>query len=239
MFKYILAFGVLTLLSANSSAQQNDGVLELANEPGFTERFSGNTQVSGQFLSGLVYATELSKLDLAEFRLSYSRSSDSTPELVCVRVTSDDGRYWASNLYRAKGSFNSAPVVPIPTSYDEQLKAYDASSLLVLATFSDNCNETTGKTYVPGLLGKKNNNSALIAYVNVSQSKVIATLSDTEGTVVQKVNCKKPSGGLKATFSHLCQIPTGEISKGDYNLAIGVRGLTGKTTEQDYVVHLE
>lgn len=228
------------LLASNASAQQNDGALELANEPGFTERFAGNTQVSGQFLSGLAYVTSLDKLDLSQLRLSYSRPSDATPATVCVRITSDDGRYWASNLYRAKGSFNSAPAVPIPTSYEEQLKAYDASSLLVLATFSDDCNEASGKTYVPGLLGEKKTGSELVAYVNVSQSRVSATLSDADGNTLQKVTCKKPDGGAKVTFSHLCRIPTNEISRqGDYNLAIGVRGLTGKATEQEYAVHLE
>lgn len=239
-YNILLCFGFWALSATSASAQQDDAALELANEPGFTERFAGNTQVSGQFLSGLAYASSLTEMDLSQLRLSYSRSSDVTPSLVCVRITSDDGRYWASNLYRAKGSFNSAPRVPIPTLYEEQLKAYDASSLLVLATFSDNCNEGSGKTYVPGLLGDNNKGSELVAYVNVSQSKVSATLSDSDGNVVQKVKCKKPESGSKVTFSHLCRIPANAISKqGDYKLAIGVRGLTGKATEQEYAVHLE
>ncbi|MHA6687647.1 hypothetical protein [Mesorhizobium sp. A556] len=235
-----LYFGFLTLLATSASAQQDDVMLELANQPEFTERFAGNTQVNGQFLSGLAYASSLNKLDLKQLRLSYSHPLDATANSVCVRITSDDGRYWASNLYRAKGSFNIAPRVPIPTSYEEQLKAYDASSLLVLAMFSENCNEASGKTYVPGMLGDKKEDAELIASVNVSQSKVSATLSDADGNIVQKVKCKKPDGGAKVTFSHLCRIPANAITKqGDYKLAIGVRGLTGMATEQEYAVHLE
>lgn len=227
------------LLTASGAAAESPPMLELANSPGFTERFAGNTQVSGQFLSGLAYSTA-AELDLKDLRLAFSRTGQEDPALVCVRLATDDGRYWASNLYRAKNSFDTPPSVPVLTSYEDQLREYGAGGLLVLATLSDDCRETSGKTYVPGLLGPRTQERSLVAYVNVSQSRVSASLEDGDGTVVQKTSCKKPAEGTKVTYSHLCQFPVTDLAKaGTYKLKVSVKGLTGKATEQEYAVHLE
>ncbi|MBY5835193.1 hypothetical protein J3P71_28045 (plasmid) [Rhizobium leguminosarum] len=248
MYKKLINYGLsLTVFCAvvaseafTAAAEDQAAVLELANDPGFTERYAGNTQVSGQFLSGLAYSTGSTQLKLDDLRLSYSRRSDEAPKLVCVRVTTDDGRYWASNMYRANTTFSSPPKIPVPTKYGEQLNAYGPQNLLMLATFSRDCSDTAGKIYVPGLAGAKTANSELVAYVNVSQSKVTATLLKGDGRVVQKVNCKKPADGPKVTYSHVCPIPLPDTAASDgYKLLVGVRGLTGTTTEQEYALHLE
>lgn len=237
---YVVAGLVATAFSgASARADEQRPVLELANKSEFSERFAGNAQVSGQFLSGLAYQSDAGQLDLKQVRLSYTRPSAEIPASVCVRVTSDDGRYWASNMYRSTGTFHAAPAVPIPTQYGEQLQAYRPSGLLMLATFSESCNETVGKTYVPGLLGEKSGDR-LVAYVNVSQSKVSASLTDGQDTVLEQVTCRKPADGAKVTFSHLCNVSLAKLTyKGRYTLIVGVRGLTGKPAEQKYAVHIE
>lgn len=233
-----MASALLVLLPSGAGAE-SPPMLELANSPGFTERFAGNTQVSGQFLSGLAYST-VAALNLKDLRLAFSRAGGDDPDLICVRLATDDGRYWASNLYRAKDSFDTPPSVPVPTSYEDQLREYGADGLLVLATLSDDCRETSGKTYVPGLLGPGTHQGSLVAYVNVSQSRVSASLEDGDGTVLQKTSCKKPAEGTKVTYSHLCQFPVTDLAKaGTYKLKVSVKGLTGKATEQEYAVHLE
>ncbi len=236
---FTVCLTVATIIGGPARAGEEGAVLELANKPEFTERFAGNAQVSGQFLSGLAYRSDLGQLDLNQVRLSYTRDTKEPPSSVCVRVTSADGRYWASNMYRSAGEFNGPPAVPIPTAYGEQLQAYTPASLLMLATFSETCNDTAGKTYVPGLFGEKKG-TELVAYVNVSQSKVSATLTDRDGTILEKVTCRKPADGAKVTFSHLCNIALSKVTyKGNYRLLVEVRGLTGTSSGQEYAVHLE
>ena len=89
--------------------------------------------------AGFAYSTAPGKLDLDQFRLSYTGGDQDAPHLVCIRLTSDDGRYWAANLYRSAGNITAPPSVPVPTSYNEQLKSYGVDGLLVLATFSEDC----------------------------------------------------------------------------------------------------
>ncbi|WP_395517832.1 hypothetical protein [Pseudorhizobium flavum] len=234
-----MAFAAAVVVGGPAFTDELGPTLELASEPGFTERFAGNAQVSGQFLSGLAYQSGTDQVDLNQLRLSFTRPSEDVRGRVCVRLTSDDGRYWASNLYRSSGTFTSSPAVPIPTRYGEEIKSYGPSSLLMLATFSETCNETTGKVFVPGFIGSRAATADLVAYVNVSQSKVSAALTDESGLVLEKVTCRKPAGGSKVTFSHLCNIPVSGAFSGSYKLIVGVKGLTGKLTEQEYAIHLE
>src|SRR5690606_17573254 len=91
-----VAFAAAVLVVGNSALAQDKGpTLELANEPGVTERFAGDAEVSGQFLSGLAYQSGIGHVGLERLRLSYTAPSAEVPELVGVRVASDDARYWA------------------------------------------------------------------------------------------------------------------------------------------------
>ncbi|MCY0093250.1 hypothetical protein [Hoeflea ulvae] len=230
----------LFLIPVTAFAQTDSPVLELANVPDFNERYAGNTQVNGQFLSGLAYSGPITQGALDDLRLGLLRQSEAAPATICVRVMTDDGRYWAANMYRAAGGFSAPPKVPVHTRYAEQLSMYGSDSLLLLATLSENCNDFAGKTYVPAIIGAKRDAAGLLAYVNVSQSRVEARLQIDDQEAMEKVKCKKPIGGARVTYSHICDIPVTETMRGKaLHLVISVRGLTGTTTEQRYAVHVE
>ena len=221
-------------------AEVEDPVLELANRPGFNERYAGTTQVNGQFLSGLSYSAAVTHGALADLRLALLRKRETDPVMVCVRVTTDDGRYWAANMYRAASGFSVPPKVPVPTRYGQQLDTYGSDSLLLLATLADDCNDAASKVYVPAIVGTRQESSALQAYVNVSQSRVVAALEEQDNVVVEQGRCKKPAGGPRVTYSHICEIPVNDAMKGrTLQLVIGVKGLTGTATSQRYLVHVE
>jgi len=235
---------LLTLSVIPAPAFPLDGVavLELANDPGFTERYAGNTQVNGQFLSGLAIAGGASTHAFTDLKLALTGLSSSyvMPATVCVRVTTDDGRYWAANMYRATERFASPPKVPVPTRYAEQLNIYGSDNLLLLATLADNCNEASGKVYVPAIIGTAGKPAALLAYVNISQGRVLADLRGDNEKVLEKGSCKKPADGPRVTYSHICQISLSDSTRGQtLQLVIGVKGLTGQTAEQRYAVHVE
>jgi hypothetical protein len=238
IFSIFLA--ALFLASGSVRAEEQGPALELANAPGFTERYAGNTQVNGQFLSGLAYAGKTSAGAFADLKIGLLRDIAAAPSMLCVRVVTDDGRYWAANMYRANGAFDVPPKVPISTKYAEQLDVYGADSVLMLATLAEDCNEAVGKVYVPGIIGGKSPEPKLVAYVNVSQSKVSASLQADDKSLIEKGNCRKPAGGPRVTYSHVCEIAVPGSMKGKtVELVVGVKGLTGKATEQRYAVHVE
>ena len=223
-----------------SLASEPTPVLELANAPGFTERYAGNTQVNGQFLSGLSYVSGRPTGAFKDLKLAFVRRDDAAPQTLCVRLTSDDGRYWAANMYRATGLFSVPPRVPIPTKYRDQLDLYGANSLLMLATVANDCGETAQKIYVPGIIGESNEEQLLLAHVNVSQSKVLARLEAEDKSILQSGSCKKPIGGPRVTYSHICQVAIPTEARGKHvKLVIGVKGLTGQATEQRYAIHVD
>lgn len=223
-----------------SHATDSAPVLELANAPGFTERYAGNTQVNGQFLSGLSYVGGRPAGAFKDLKLAFLRQSETAPYMLCVRLTSDDGRYWAANMYRATGLFDVPPMVPIPTKYQEQLDLYGANSLLMLATVATDCSETAQKVYVPGIIGDSDDAQLLLAHVNVSQSKVLVRLEAEDQSLIQAGRCKKPADGPRVTYSHICEVTVPVAARGkQVKLVIGVKGLTGQATEQRYAIHVE
>lgn len=228
------------MFAPSAFSQSEEPVLELANVPDFNERYAGNTQVNGQFLSGLSYAATATKGALGDLKLGLVRGGDQPSATVCIRVTTDDGRYWAANMYRAKNPSSAPPKIPVPTRYAEQLGVYGADSLLLLATLAEDCNEAASKVYVPAIIGSRQEKTSLLAYVNVSQSRVVAGLEDEGKKVLAEGKCRKPAGGPRVTYSHVCEIPVPDTMKGaTLDLVIGVKGMTGSTTNQRYSVHVE
>jgi len=237
IFQFLSALLVLTG-PANVRAEQP--ALELANVPDFNERYAGNTQVNGQFLSGLSYSATATKGAFGDLKLGLSHKGNGSALTVCVRVTTDDGRYWAANMYRAATAFSVPPKVPVPTRYAEQLEVYGPDSLLTLATLAEDCNQAVRKVYVPAIVGARNVNAALLAYVNVSQSRVEANVQRADKVVLGTGKCRKPAGGPRVTYSHVCEIPVTEAMKGmTLDLVVEVKGLTGTPTKQSYSVHVE
>ncbi|UHS59193.1 hypothetical protein [Agrobacterium vaccinii] len=236
----IPCLSVLLMLNGLATAWAEEPELQLANVPEFNERYAGNTQVNGQFLSGLSYTASAAKGPLKDLKLGLSHTESTSAVTVCVRLTTDDGRYWAANMYRAPAAFSAPPKVPVPTRYAEQLEVYGPDSLLTLATLAEDCNVTTRNVYVPAIIGSRQENAALLAYVNVSQSKITAELIGADAVVLGTGKCKKPAGGPRVTYSHICEIPLSSAMKGVVlTLDIEVKGLTGSRTKQSYSVHVE
>lgn len=235
--KYFGALVLAGLACCNPAlAQGPEPRLELADPNGFTERFSGNTQVNGQFLTGLAFDSAANALDLSAVRLIYPAD---TSGMVCVRLTTDDGRYWAANLYTAADSYDGPPVIPLPTSYDAQLRAYGADGLLLLASQTDDCAETSGKLLMPAVFGTRDPEAPLLAFVNVSQGRPSAWL-EHEGDRVGDGICERPPTGGKVTYSHFCSLSIpADLQSGAYELKVAVKGLTGKSVEQTYAINLE
>ncbi len=234
----VIVCAVLSLAVAITGVNgQESTSLELADPSGFNERFAGNTKVSGQFLTGLALDGGEQTLNLSQVRLIYP--ADDTG-MVCVRLTTEDGRYWAANLYNAAGAFSAPPVIPLPTSYDEQLADYGVDGLLLLAAQSDDCAETSGKLLMPALFGERQPGAPLVAFINVSQGRPSAWLENDGGPVGENGICEKPEGGSKVTYSHICKLALPEmLDHGTYQLKVAVKGLTGQSVEQSYAINLD
>lgn len=234
MLRAIILSGLIGLGSAPVMAEE--ARLELVDPDGFTERFSGNTKVSGQFLTGLAFDSGAASLDLSTVRLIYPADASG---MVCVRLTTDDGRYWAANLYAASQSYDTPPVIALPTSYDAQLREYGVDGLLLLASQADDCAETDGKLLMPAIFGTRDPGAPLLAFVNVSQGRPSAWL-ERDGARVGEGVCERPEGGAKVTYSHFCRLSMpADLLHATYELKVAVKGLTGKSVEQTYAINLE
>ncbi len=213
--------------------------MQLADPSGFQERFSGATPVSGQMLSGLAYESTEGALDLDAVGLGYPYSDGA--ETICVRMTTDDGRYWAINLYAAsQPPSGSPPLLTVPTNYGNQLSQYSNDGLLLLASRSSDCADLVEHPLIPGLIGARAPGGGLLAYVNVSQGRVQAWLEHEGARVSEPASCSSPSDGTKVTYSHVCNLDISGSGTGEhYDLVVSVRSMTGSTLSQRYGVYVE
>lgn len=233
-----LALAAPALAAALAVPVNAQSSLELVAPEGFVERFSGNAQVSGQFLTGLAFINPEDDFDLSRIRVVYPDAE--ADGRLCVRLTSDDGRYWAANLYRSAEDTQGYPSVPLPTAYSDHLVQYGLQGLLFMVSKSADCQSTSGQTLLPAVLGAPDSDAELTAFVNVSQGRVASWLVDAQGTASERVMCEQPAQGAKVTYSHQCTLPValGE-NQSSQQLVVSVRSLTGATSEQTYAVYLD
>jgi hypothetical protein len=208
--------------------------IRLVDPSQFSEKFSGNTQVSGQLLSGLSYGSSDAVLDPSSIYLAGASGR------VCVRLTTEDGRYWASNLFEKAGPSPQTLRLAFPTAYAAQLRSYRASEMMVLAARSDDCSAFDGQALLPGIVGDLSDATGLMAYVNASQGRIQAQLQRDGEAITTAVRCEMPADGARVTYSAVCNLPLpSELTAGEYDLSISVRSLTGGGISENYRVFLD
>lgn len=204
----------------------------------FNENFSGNTKVSGNMLASLAYENPSDKLNVNSVYLATSGDNDASH--ICIQMTTADGRYWASNLYAAKGPFETYPSVDIQTKYPKLLQEYRGSDFLITATMTDDCRRTLDKRIVPAVFDKEQKTLPLLVKVIVSRGRTRAWIEKGDAAVTEPVACETPPGGAKLAYSQVCAISgTHALAAGEYRLVIEVRSLTGSTQKSRYPILLE
>lgn len=225
---------VLSVTIVDTTFASEYGTMKLVDPGSFSEKFSGNTQVSGQLLSGLSYETADNTLDPSAIGVA---SADGR---ICVRLTTEDGRYWASNLFESPNGTAGPSFLSFPTAYIAQLKTYPSTGLMVLAARSDDCVNVADKLLVPGIVGGLQDGASLLAYVNVSQGRTTAWLEQNGEPATQIAECHMPLNGARVTYSAICNIVNDQdLLAGEYSLHIAVRSLTGGRIEESYRIVVE
>lgn len=219
---------------ASHARAEGGGTFRPVNPESFAEKFSGNTQVSGRLLVGLSYRSKPEKLDPAAIQLMKGEGQ------VCVRLTTEDGRYWSSNLFEHSGGGGGPSALSFRTAYLKQLQSYSTSGLMVLAVKTDDCARIDGQPLVPGIVGtREKDGAALLAFVNVSQGRTTAWLERDGQAASEKSSCSTPQDGPRVTFSVVCSLPAADKLAGEYTLQLSVRSLTGGTIQESYRVVFE
>lgn len=202
---------VIALLCMASGAAVAQAVLSPVSQP-FHERWTERVPVSGRTLVGLV-STAGPQAIAGEWVLPANMAlpaalTGSAP--VCVRATTQDGRYYAEN------SFASSTALPAdgraglswPTSHKDELKAFHIQEVAAIAR-SGSCGDTA--ELIPVILDQSPGLGVLQALVNTRGSALTAALRDPEtGKTLRRVKCARVEGIARVAFDARCIL--GDVS---------------------------
>jgi hypothetical protein len=213
----VLASIFLTHLLFTVQAQ----VIPLVNGP-YIETFVGNPKVSGNLLVGLSWNPPGNNFDAREVGvLLFPRFRG---RRACVEVASQDGRYFAQNLYEFPNG-QGERLFQANTNYDTPLRHYPAFEMAVSIRLVDDCNSPERGVLIPAIFrsaaqtgGSDGDERLLVAYLNADSQHIKVLLRKKDGGESIAGTCRPGPNAVKISFSSSCEFPMPPPS--DYVLAV-------------------
>ena len=173
----------------------------------FAERLTERVPVSGRTLVGLVSAASAAPPDgvglLSEsMALPAALMSDGPP--VCLRATTQDGRYSAQNSFAVQGaaSKDGRAGLAWPTAYPDVLRGISLREVAAVAR-SGSCSEQAD--LVPVMLDRAPTLGVLQVLVNTRGGAVTAAVRDLQtGRTLRRANCARVDGPARVAFDARC-----------------------------------
>jgi hypothetical protein len=132
-------------------------------------------------------------------------------KLLCVKVTSRDGRFYASMNYDINNTSGGLLELQLPTKYWNELQNYTTDKLVILGTLGSNCN-TEEEIIVPASWDKNDMKGILTIAVNSDKFPKVE-IYDVKAKKSKDYPCKVLEGTDKIAYKCLCEIPLVELPK--------------------------
>ena len=173
----------------------------------FAERLTERVPVSGRTLVGLVSAATVQPPDgigLLPGRMALPADLAAGASPICVRATTQDGRYSAENSFAVQGTLPADGRADLdwPTAYKDALSAFNLREIAVLAR-SGSCAEAA--EVIPVMLDPSGQLGILQVLVNTRGSAVTVALRDpSTGRTLRRANCIRVDGTARVAFDARC-----------------------------------
>lgn len=196
------------LIPAGSAAAQPR--LEPTATP-FAERLTDRVPVSGRTLVGLLSVLTGEPPDgagLVTKNMAVPAFITTEATSICVRATTQDGRYSAQNSFMASGPVTGTGRVDLdwPTAYQDALSGFPLREVAAVAR-KGSCDEHAD--LIPVMLGEGNVLGTLQALVNTRGAAVTAVLRDIEAArTLRRVSCTRVTGAARVAFDARCVLGT-------------------------------
>ena len=200
-FRALHAAAIISMLAFPAAAQTILSPLSLP----FNERWTERVPVSGRPLVGVVSVEGTQPPSglwvPSDMALPAALAGDAP---VCVRATTQDGRYSAENSFVASGMLPDAGRVGLawPTKHAADLKMVTLREIAAIAR-STTCADSA--EVIPVLLGSANTVGTLQVLVNTRGSALTAALRDPDtNRTLRRVACTRVEGAARVAFDARC-----------------------------------
>ncbi len=180
--------------------------------PKYVETFDNNPKISGNLLVGLSWDPLPGRFDVNGVGVLLPPAF--RWRKACVEVASQDGRYFAQNLYQFPNE-QGAEVFETKTSPDYliPLQRYAATEMAVSVRLVDDCNSAERGVLIPAMFSEKKGNGPvaapprqmLVAYLNADAQRLKVSLRKKGGTDVVIGICHTEANAVRVAFSSSCE----------------------------------
>lgn len=237
-----LAIGLALVLGAGlPAAQAGADEARLSLNGAFREAFSAGP-VSGtrsnrtvETLVGVRIGNPETTFDAASLRVGLGQAEARGP--ICLRLIARDGRYSASATYQT-ASVRGLPSVEAPTRYADQLKAYRATDMAVVAFVAPGCDMAKASELYAVLHGPVGRTNVLAVQVNSSASRTRAQLSQSGRPLGDVTTCPPVEGGPRIGFTSECGITLENATPGNYTLTLIETTSSGASQTRSYPLRI-
>lgn len=206
-----LLFLIALLESGTAWAQTATVLVPPDPQPPSWEEYRERVPVGGGFRVGLMALTDGRGLDPQRFTVFLPALDAQHDTMLCVEVSSKDGRYVGTLPYALtpSGASSSGPHrVALPTKHADRLRGYRPEELAILAHLSPSCDGPTGH-YVVAAWDERARPDTLSVLIN---SDVYASVVGGEGLAIDfEVPCRRLASPAKA-YNRRCDIPAALIT---------------------------
>lgn len=190
------------------------------------EKWIDQRPVSGGLRVGVMMGVSESGIDPDVFTVILPASDLS---LLCVEVSSQDGRYEAKIPYEV-GKLSPGPIqLSLPTKYEKKLSGYKAKEVSILARLSQQCGAPVGTFVVAGWDERAPTDTTISVFINSRVPTYI--VGGIGGTIEYEVRCSDLREGAMATvaYNKHCEVPESWVTP-NIELYVRQRIRRGPTT---------
>ena len=174
----------------------------------FKEVWLKKIPISGGLKVGTMYSvSSISKVH----KSFYVKLPAGNYKLLCVKVNSRDGRFYASMNYNLKNISGGLIELQLPTEYWNELQNYTTDKLVILGTLGSSCNAEE-EIIVPASWDKDDMKGYITIAVNSDKFPKVE-IFDIKAKKSKDYPCKVLDGNDKIAYKCLCEIPIDELPK--------------------------
>jgi len=144
---------------------------------------------------------------------------------VCVNIASEDGRYFARNLYRVPPGATGLTLLDTPTKYYDALKHFPAANMAVMIRLADSCETSHPGGFLPANIGGSGSvpgsAPALTVFVNADPEDIQVRLMRGDRAVGAAAVCSTDPSHIRIAFTSRCVVSVpGDLVAGGYTIEI-------------------
>ena len=159
---------------------------------------------------------------------------------LCVSVASQDGMYYAENLYQVEPDAPQLSTFQTTTEYSKQLTSYPADQIAINVRAIDDCNDPSNGDLVPVQFTGASSDPVLVAQINAEPERLAVELTRhcaPPGAAAPVKAVCSTGAGSRVAFTSVCGFHLAGLVSGSYDLVIHLRERT-RVRDIYYSVHI-